>query len=405
FSDDSHLEHRQLFLPACLVMLSIMVLGISLNKLLGEMCVPSPLDRAVARAVDSLKPGPKGDRRKTEPVEMPDGSVTSIPLEQSIDSQKTIELALDLENRRQRCLTLLARMQPPPGGTNSNRPVSVDSDEFPELKELWETTQGNVADMLHINRQQARIVLYALSWPPLRTLSQQGDANLPQPHTDLLDQARHINTSNKEQILRLIRTSRDRPWMSIAERLVDTWDLEQGELKVLQGYQCRQKVSRAFRSSRDAAKAKQMLQKHAALTSTQTRQVLALRAVQCLLEAGPDVFPPLIQFARNNRRTGTLLLHHAVAVNGIRRQAAEVVQHFIHEPDNKTSKKLLAFGPFALEAINNLPSELSDKMGPEHWNAVSKLKNQWSNENNALDILGDDADQWKRWYEQAHSML
>ncbi len=391
-------------LAVSLLCLSVAILVVAVDKICGGILIRSALHDNLRRATHELSHTGTNNRRKTEPVQLPDGSTAPIPLVHSIPPGKVARIALDLEQQRQRCLSLLSRIQSDSVIGANGPSQKTRSKRITELKALWRKVQKNLAGTLRINRQRARFVLYSLAWPHLGRFQKGEKSNLPQPYSPVPPPLASQNKAVWKPILHITHSAQHKPWPAIARRLEETFNLDQEELLASQVLACRQKLNHAFRSPSDLDAARKALTRHAALTPFQKRAVLGMRAVQCLLNAGPTAFPFLLQFAEKHS-TGFDMLPRAITAWGIRRQAMNAVKSFIRHPDSATSRKVIAFGPFALEAMHKLPSALTEEMGPRHWQRMSKLKSRWGAEQNALKTLGRDIHLWKQWYENARSIL
>lgn len=88
----------------------------------------------------------------------------------------------------------------------------------------------------------------------------------------------------------------------------------------------------------------------------------------------------------------------------VREQALRAVAELGGPDSARAESTLIALGPFGLDALEAMPHQGSrGRAVAEH--VRSAIAAEWPDGRPALDVLGKDAAEWRRWYRQARKVL
>jgi hypothetical protein len=390
-------------LSAMLILLGLLALGATLigaNRALESGLLPAPLYRDLADATTALAELGRDERRTTQDMRMPGGTMANLRLGPRFEPETAAILTLELEERRRSYESLIARVR------TLNillRERDIPEDETRDLQRIPETAARKLGEFMFAEPARANVLLCALGWPKtVEDTVASGSKNVPLPFPAVPDALNDIPPSRLSSLLRDASDGTE-PWLTTSRRLKDRHGLSQEQIRSLQCWLCRQTVQEAFQSGRARKKATNALQRHAALAPAQVRAALALRGIQKLLNSGPNAFGPLIDLLERRPDIAMPLLRSAVERWGLHRQAFLAASRLGGPDTSEARAELTALGPFGLDAVREMMREKGLSRGGRQ--ILSQLRNSWPAGESALEILGNDPRLWRRWYEGAEGAL
>ena len=378
------------------------VVIVTADRSLGLGLFPDALEQQLGAAATAVLPG-KEDRAPQgfTGARGPEGGVVVVPTAVRFDRATAIGLALELERRRARCEQAVA-------SAAALLELGAEEDKLltatAPLQELWQTSQLELGTFLAVEPERARLCLAALGWPWL------GEDPQPLARKDLAQQfpaspgtLGGLKSAEWEALLE--EAARPVPWPALADGMAARHKLDAAGLEALQAYLLRRDVGRAFQSASALRQARETLGRLAALSPAQQRALLAMAGARELTGSGTFAVPTLIRLLEREPELGLPLLRSCVERAGVPQQALRAAERLQGRDAEQAERVLLALGPFGAEAIGVI-FDGSEVGVPERARAVrERIRQAWPGQGGAMEALGADPRQWRRWYRQAKSVL
>jgi len=382
-----------------LICLGVLLGFTILDRILGLGVAPLPGERLLARAAAAILPGEEDGAPGGVGIVTSDGTQVTVPAGPHFDRHDAIVLAVELEQMRRECEQAIYALL----GDIKGDAVSGRAGDTAGVIAGWRSARARLDAFLVLEPESDGIVLAALGWPWL------GDGgrelfvlNLRPSFPGRPAAFRALPVDAWEELL--VSADQDEPWPQTRSRLVSRFQLNDHRLNSLRAHLCRRDLEAAFNSSPARRKAAGTLARLNSLTPSQVRTVLAMAGASRLLGAGKEAFPPLIDVLDARPDLALPLLRECVESTGVMARAQWAIVQFEAGHDAKARRELLALGPFSLQALQAHRSKGNGGQ-PELDEVRQLLEGRWPGNGEAVDILGSQADRWRRWYRQARDLL
>ena len=392
-------EWRALGKRVALICLGVLLAFTILDRIFGLGVAPLPGERRLGRAAAAILPGDEDGTPPMVRIITPEGTQVTAPAGPHFDRREAIILTVQLEQMRQECERRIFRLL----ANVTEDAVSGRAGDTADIIGLWHSARARLDAFLVLEPGSDGIVLAALGWPWL------GDGGRELFVPDLRPSFpgrpaafRALPVEAWEDLL--VSADQDEPWIQTRSRIVSRFQLNDHRLNSLRAHLCRRDLEAAFDSSPARRKAARTLARLNDLTPAQIRSLLAMAGAGQLLRAGKGAFPPLIDVLAIRPDLALPLLRECVESTGVMARTQWAIVQFEAGHCAQAQRELLALGPFALQALQ----AHEDKGGGQRQGLSEVrqlLEGRWPGKGEPVDVLGSDADRWRRWYRQAHDLL
>lgn len=380
-----------------LCVLGTMVAAVGLDRLTGNNLLPPALFSQLRSAKACAIGAYRESGAETQPIRMPGGTMTRVPIGGHYDAASAVRLLLSLRGFRKSYEKSLARIRT---AKETGRPAQ---DHMRSVHSLHDEATKRVAQFFKIERGRAWMVLVALGWgpPPPRSST---ESALPPPFPDTPSPIRTLPWPRIEAIRE--RASRlDEPWIETKAALRKEFGLDDPQILAVQCWLCRSAMRSAFRSPSARERAKTALARHASLTPAQQRAVIGMLGVQMIVDSGAAAFGPLIELTRKRTDIAIPLLRTICGEIGLNRQAFMAVSRLSGNGSREAADEIRALGPFGRAVLRDQVRRLPGEPESIEKELLRELRLSWPQGENPLEVLGSDPRLWERWHKQAKEVL
>jgi len=373
----------------------------ALDRLCRLGALPGPLQAQLRAAAEAVAAG-QGTEAATRYVEARwERGVVVVPVEEHYDRRRAVELALELDDARERVEKLMAAAT-----VWEYAGISMDAPprQVAAIGTLASRSQSRLSDFLAVEPRQAAVILHALGWPWLH--ADPRELSLPDLKPTISGRPAALDAMPPGGLSALIgKIKRSSSWPAVHAELSGNGSVTENQLEALRAHLCKQSVEQAFRSPITRRRSSAALAKYGVLTSAQARTVLAMYGALELVRNGTQAFPALIWLLERQPELALPLLHRCVKANEIEQQARLAAAALSGPGAGDARRELRALGPFGADALAEAMNRYPAGVRKDAQAILQTIRKQWPQGEDALDVLGGDASIWRKWYESAQEVL